>query len=195
MCSNFEIKGTPSQLKCRFELEVQPEIIDKVNLRPTNLALIINSNKKPEFLTWGIPILRSINSSKKVIINARAETLTEKKIFQKIIEKRCVIPATAWFEWRQQNGYKLKNRISVENSPIFSFAGLIHKDHFVIITCPPSPSIMHIHNRMPVILTSETEERWLNPRLTHTKVAHLLEPSKSALKIEEEEPLQRNLLF
>lgn len=195
MCSNFEIKGTPTQLKYRFKLEVQPEIIDKVNLRPTNLALIINSNKKPKFLTWGIPMRRFINSSKKVIINARAETLTEKKIFQKIIEKRCVIPATAWFEWRQQNGYKLKNKISVENSPIFSFAGLIHKDHFVIITCPPSPCIMHIHNRMPVILTPETEERWLNPRLTHTKVAHLLEPSKSAFKIEEEEPLQRNLLF
>ncbi len=57
---------------------------------------------------------------------------------------------------------------------LFAFAGLYDGERFTIITCPPAPPIAHIHNRMPVIVGSEAEARWINPDMSFDALSGVL---------------------
>lgn len=138
---------------------------------PTDKALVMTHDGF-RISNWGLPS----PWDGKPIVNARAETLDQKPTFKPLLEQRCVAPASAYFEWRHEGRKKLKNRIMLENDDLFAMAGLTDGTHFTIITCKPAASIEHIHNRMPVLLTPEGAEGWLNPQPRFSGVAHLLVP-------------------
>ena len=131
--------------------------------RATDQALIIDrrlgEGPGARLLGWGLPV----EWDAKPLINARAETLAEKKTFQPLLDARCLVPATAYFEWRKASAGKLKNRIAPSDGGLFAFAGLMDGRRFTIITCRPAPEIAHIHGRMPVILDRRAEPKWIDP--------------------------------
>jgi putative SOS response-associated peptidase YedK len=113
------------------------------------------------------------------MINARAETLQEKPSFRTPFRsRRCLVPATGFFEWERNCwGRKFPAptpwHISMKNHDAFCFAGLwdrwvsgdgeiIHS--FTIITTSPNALMEKIHDRMPVILHREDEQRWISPQ-------------------------------
>ena len=186
MCSEFEQDPNPADLAIRFELiELLPQI-NMAFIRPTGQALIIGMNKQPMIAGWGF----EAGWDTKPLINARSETLTEKKSFQPHLETRCIVPATGYSEWRKEDGKKLRNRIHPSDQTLFSMAGLINDNKFTIMTCQPSPEIAYIHNRMPVVLTPEGEKSWLDPSNTFKTVSHHLVPYDRARMIAiEDQPL------
>ena len=110
-----------------------------------------------EFQQWGFP-----NWQGKRIINARAETVTEKPMFRRsIAAQRCVIPASSYYEW---NEYKQKYRFHRPEQPLY-FAGIYDTkdgiDRFLILTTAPNDSVKPIHDRMPLILTHDQVRPWL----------------------------------
>jgi putative SOS response-associated peptidase YedK len=195
MCSNFDNDASPHELDVRFDLHGAPQTANKQNHRPTDMALVIEAERKPRLLSWGIPAPWAQNGRSKPIINARAETLAQKPTFRPLLKQRCLVPATAWYEWRAAEGNKLKNRISLPKAKLFAFAGLADGDHFTLITCPPEPSIAHIHNRMPVVLTPQGEAAWLDADQPFLDVARYLVPYTAGPLISEEEPLEQPDLF
>ncbi|WP_412055474.1 SOS response-associated peptidase [Bacillus inaquosorum] len=111
------------------------------------------------------------------MINARAETLSEKPSFRKpLVSKRCIIPADSFYEWKRLDPKtKIPMRIKLKSSNLFAFAGLYEKWNTpqgnplytcTIITTKPNELMEDIHDRMPVILTDENEKEWLNPKNT-----------------------------
>ena len=125
----------------------------------------------------------------KPLINARAETIAEKKTFKPLLDNRCLVPATAYFEWRKSGPAKLKNRIAPADGGVLAFAGLSDGERFTVITCLPAVGIAHIHDRMPAILARAAEERWIDPGLSFTEVRGLLVPFETeTLEAEEETP-------
>ena len=186
MCSEFEQDPNPADLAIRFELIELPPQINMAFIRPTGQALIIGMNKQPMIAGWGF----EAGWDTKPLINARSETLTEKKSFQPHLETRCIVPATGYSEWRKKDGQKLRNRIHPSDQTLFSMAGLINDNKFTIMTCQPSPEIAYIHNRMPVVLTPEGEKSWLDPSNTFKTVSHHLVPYDRARMIAiEDQPL------
>lgn len=186
MCSEFEQDPNPADLAIRFELIELPPQINMAFIRPTGQALIIGMNKQPMIAGWGF----EADWDTKPLINARSETLTEKKSFQPHLETRCIVPATGYSEWRKEDGKKLRNRIHPSDQTLFSMAGLINDNKFTIMTCQPSPEIAYIHNRMPVVLTPEGEKSWLDPSNTFKTVSHHLAPYDRARMIAiEDQPL------
>lgn len=184
MCSNFELNAVPRDVMNAFGLDETPPMPNKEQLRPTDLTLVIGAGKTALMQPWGL----AVDWSKQPIINARSETLTEKATFRGLLENRCIVPATAYFEWRKtDDGKKLKNRISVAAADVFGMAGLTDGERFTIVTCTPAPSIEHIHNRMPVILTPTTAERWIGGG-AYADVADVLAPYEGELNYEEETP-------
>ena len=185
MCSRFELTATPKQIAQRFGLSSSWNIPNKAEHRPTDPTLAITS-QGPKLMSWGL----TVNFSTKPLINARCETLKKKKTFRSLLEARCLIPASAYFEWRKDGPAKLKNRIALFDintlDPLFAFAGLHDGDRFAIITCPPSQSISHIHNRMPVVIDNESEDLWINPSNSFEMVSNILVPFETdQLKAEE----------
>lgn len=184
MCSRFEMAAPAADIARRFSLAAAPPLPNTPELRPTDLALVIQPEGS-RLLGWGL----AVPWDAKPLINARAETLAQKPTFRPLLDTRCLVPATAYFEWRKAGKAKLKNRIALSEGGVFAFAGLTDGERFTIVTCLPAPAIAHIHERMPVILDRRAEAPWIDPGVPFAEVSGFLVPYQAeSLKAEEETP-------
>jgi putative SOS response-associated peptidase YedK len=110
------------------------------------------------------------------LINARAETLLEKPSFKQLVsQRRCIIPADGFYEWRREGNLKIPVWIHLKNKEPFAFVGLwdswLDRDSgdvlntFTIITADANALVRHIHNRMPVMYDREMGRQWLERNL------------------------------
>ena len=158
----------------RFGVRVRTAIYKaRYNCAPTqNLAVITGSEPETlQFFRWGlIPSWAKEAAIGNKLINARGETISEKPSFRSAFKnRRCLVPATGFFEWSKTGGKRPFN-IRLRTGEPFAFAGLwdqwISEDgeivhSFTIITTVPNELMATIHDRMPVILHRENEQRWL----------------------------------
>jgi len=191
MCSRYELNENPRAIVERFGLRDPLPPLTGPELRPTNRALVItgdDGDRRPRMLSWGLPA----TWGSRPLINARAETLSRRKTFRPLLGNRCLVPATAYFEWRRVNRWKMRNRIAPADGGLFAFAGLMDGDHFTIVTCAAAPALAHIHDRMPVILAAQAEALWTGRTVPFAELATLLVPSSAApLDAVEERPAHR----
>ena len=140
--------------------------------RPTDPIAVILPHRKAAIRYWGLSVA-GLNSP---MINARAETVIEKPTFRPLLNRRCLIPANGWYEWRKDGTTKHKNRITLPDHQPFLFAGLENGREATIITCAPSGAIAHIHNRMPAVIGPNHLGDWLNPQIDFADLAYMLGP-------------------
>ncbi|HNX44814.1 MAG TPA: SOS response-associated peptidase, partial [Bacteroidales bacterium] len=174
MCGRFSLTVNEAELNEFFETSGgDAPYVARYNCAPTQMLAVI-TNEKPRQLSyfkWGlIPGWAKDPSTGHKMINARAETLSEKPSYKTALRtRRCLVPADAFYEWRQ-NGDKIPYRIFLKNSRLFAFAGLWDRwrapdgseiSSFTIITTGANEFMQAIHNRMPVILNREDEKLWL----------------------------------
>ena len=105
---------------------------------------------------------------KKAIINARCETALEKPMFKKpMLENRCLIPASGYYEWKKEDGKKIKYQFYTPGGPVY-FAGCYRHEkdsplrNFVILTKPAENGLELFHDRMPVIIARDNIKSWLS---------------------------------
>ena len=130
------------------------------DIAPTDEApVLVASGSKvvAEFQRWGIPGWRG-----GLMINARAETLCEKPMFRRsIAAQRCVVPATGYYEWDKE---KHKYFFQIPGKPLY-LAGIFDNvegvNCFVVLTTKPNTTVHDIHDRMPLLLSSEQIRPWL----------------------------------
>ena len=148
----------------------------KFNIAPgTRQPVIVQVAGGRELLQmqWGLIPLRTKDiRSAHPIINARAETLAEKPLFASLLKtKRCLIPASGFFEWKHEGTRKIPFYNHLPDQPLFAFAGLYDEWHdpagtllstYTIITTESNSLMATVHNRMPVIVSQDREESWLS---------------------------------
>ncbi len=167
MCANYENTLSPAQLLALYGLKAPPEYNHSLNIRPDNAVLVI-TREGAAMRRWGL----RASWDNKLIINARSETIAEKTSFRPLLEQRCLIPATGWFEWQAIEGArrKRKHRLQPAGQQSFSFAGLTDGERVVMLTRAPASEIAHVHDRMPAVLAREDERRWIDPTATFDEV-------------------------
>lgn len=107
------------------------------------------------------------------LINARIETLAEKRTFaQSLAKRRCIVPADGYYEWQAAAGGKIPHYIHSASGALLAFAGLYgwwkNPDGTwlltaTIITASAQGNLAAIHDRNPVVLTSAEYASWLDP--------------------------------
>ena len=122
------------------------------------------------------------------MINARAETLSQKPSFRGPFEKsRCLVLADGFYEWaRNPRGRgKTPMRIVLKSREPFAFAGLWDRwqdpkggdiGSFTIITTEANNALRPIHDRMPVILKPDHEDPWLDFDTPIARLKEMLVP-------------------
>jgi putative SOS response-associated peptidase YedK len=142
--------------------------------------IVSNSSENIEMMNWGlIPSWANTPQAAAEIrtktLNARIETITEKPSFKNA--KRCIVPSSGFFEWQEIGKNKIPYFIYLPNSPVFSMAGIydswinqngVKTYSFSILTTSANELMASIHNtklRMPVILSVENEQNWLENKL------------------------------
>lgn len=129
---------------------------------------------EPELSVWGYP-----NYYKKgVIINARSETVLDKKTFREsVFSRRCVIPSSGFYEWDKG---KKKFLFQKAGSEVLYMAGLYNfyqeECRFVILTTEANESMMEVHHRMPVVLDGEDIKKWILDRNSTSRILRQVPP-------------------
>lgn len=179
MCGRFTLVADPADLQAAFpETSFPAAYAPRFNIAPTQPILVIPNNQRAQadFALWGlIPSWSKDPSIASRLINARAETLAEKPSFRGSLKyKRCLIPASGFYEWKPSPGAKGKipHYIALSSGLPFAFAGLWDEwagpdgspvKTCTIITTEPNRLMSEIHNRMPVILPPDAYAQWLDP--------------------------------
>ena len=113
MCGRFTASFEFRKIKIRFSLQRDiPLLSPRYNIAPSQeVPVIVQNNGKNELkpMKWGlVPSWAPDKSIGNQMINARAETITEKPSFRRLVEsKRCVIPANGFYEWRRIGNRKV----------------------------------------------------------------------------------------
>lgn len=165
MCGRFYVeKDDPEIMRIVFSAsnDAEPKTGE---VYPSDTVAVISPSGEPTTMRWGF----SRYDGKGEIINARSETAAEKNMFRRaLMEERCLVPASWYFEWEKRGGKKIKYALEARDSAVTWLAGLARTDaitgerSFVILTRPVWGGIAFIHDRMPVILPRELHDEWLN---------------------------------
>ena len=135
--------------------------VTRGDVRPTDMAVVLMGMKevRTEQMQWGF----TQQYQEGLLINARAETVLSKPSFRDSMRHcRCVIPAAGFYEWN-----KAKEQVSfrMPQSKILYMAGIwqptAKEKQFTILTTSPNDSVSTVHDRMPLVLTSEEIIPWI----------------------------------
>ncbi len=215
MCGRYDLVVIGQALAARFGVAAEQagQVAQglgawqpRYNIAPSQLSPVVvrgvtadDQEKRLALMKWGlVPGWAKEARTSFSTINARAETITQKPAFRKLLTgKRCLVPATGYFEWAASSGAggKQPYRVQItggnrgdnkDENRIMALAGLydVWKGPYgerlltyTIITTEASPRIRALHERMPVILSREDEQLWLDPGMNETeRLLSLLRP-------------------
>lgn len=187
MCGRFTLKEPPKKLAEYFNLAGEVDYNSSWNIAPSTKICSITSDqagsRNLRMMKWGlIPSWAKDASIGNKLTNARGETVAEKPSFRSAFKsRRCIIPASGFYEWKTENKLKQPWYISFKSGEPMAFAGLWETwgdtESCCIITTSANGLMEPIHDRMPVILTPEDWSMWLSPAERHTdKLQELVLP-------------------
>jgi putative SOS response-associated peptidase YedK len=177
MCGRYTLTNltNPTDLAVRFGLGAITEtrLEPRFNIAPAQLVPIVVAGKEGrslERMRWGYKPAWMKGFRQPPPINARAETLLDRPLFRGAVRRnRCIIPASGFYEWQTVPGAKLKQPWYFRRTDLslLGFAGFSAHDAegqntFLIITAKANQLLAPIHDRMPVILSPEGEQVWLD---------------------------------
>lgn len=186
MCFYTQQNQPKEKVEKRFKAKVdKPENFLQsdyiVGFEYLNIPIILDSS--PEIIStnyhWGlVPSWSKDFDIRKNTLNARIETIDEKSSFKNITSNRCLIIASAFFDWHwndEKGKSKTKYQINSQDDELFAFAGLHDKwidketgeilNSFTMLTTQANQTMKYVHNskeRMPIMLKKEDENAWLD---------------------------------
>ncbi len=177
MCGRYTLKTPIDVVAEHFGISGYPSsLTPSYNVAPTQeVAAVVEEDEKREIgmLRWGlIPSWAKDPAIGNKMINARAETVSEKPSFRSAFKKRrCLIVADGFYEWQKTDGGKQPYHVRMRDGSPFAFAGLwetwardgVEIRSCSIITTDANDLMGEIHHRMPVILPPEDYDLWLDP--------------------------------
>jgi putative SOS response-associated peptidase YedK len=203
MCGRYSLFAPPADVEARFDAAFAFDFEARYNAAPSQ-SLPVITGERPDTIQrmeWGLVPAFADSRKDQGYINARAETLGEKRSFADAYEsRRCLVPADGMYEWVQKGSGKQPYRVALPEDELFAIAGLYERweppqrqtglgefgasegqggqdevvETFTIVTTEPNDTVADLHHRMAVILSPEEESTWLTGD-TDT-AAELLDP-------------------
>lgn len=227
MCGRYTLTVEAGDLAERFGVHVPERYEPRYNAAPRQSLPVIRTGvdvvdehddgtratdggreRELAFYEWGlVPSWVDDPDDAHRPINARAETVREKRSFRSAFERRrCLVPADGFYEWTEENGAKQPYRITRGDDGVFAMAGLYEVwegevaqaslgafgndgdaddrrrrvETFTILTTDPNDVVGELHDRMAVVLDPEDEATWL--RGSPSAAAALLEPYDGSMR-------------
>jgi putative SOS response-associated peptidase YedK len=131
MCGRFTLTVSGAEVAEWFGLAEAPLLQPRYNVAPTQPVAVIRAaadgaGRQAALVRWGlVPSWAKDLSFGNRAINARAETVADKPAFRSAFRRRrCLIPASGFYEWRAVDGRKQPYLIGLAGGGPFAFAGL-----------------------------------------------------------------------
>lgn len=177
MCTRYSLICSPQAIVREFGCFQVEDFPPRYNIAPSQPVLIVRAGAKGErefrLVRWGlIPSWAKDPGQYGMLVNARCETAADKPSFRGAMRhRRCLIPATGYYEWTGGRGSKQPHLIGLKDQPVFAMAGLWETwlgadgseiETVAILTTAASVDLAPLHDRMPVIIEPEHYDRWLD---------------------------------
>lgn len=177
MCGRFTLTKPPDLVTQHFSVPAA-SATPRYNIAPTQAVWAVRAGQggTRELIqpVWGlIPSWTRDLAGAVRLINARAETLSEKPAFRNAFrERRCLIPADGFYEWQAVGKRKQPWYIQLQDGGLFGFGGLWEEwrnpngeavNSCTIVTVAANEAMAPVHDRMPLILPPEVYDAWLAP--------------------------------
>lgn len=186
MCGRYKVSTPGDELWEHFDVHgEQLPLVPRFNIAPTQPVPIVRTPHVGELLRWGI----QRPGSKSGGFNVRVESLAAPQYREAIRQRRCLILADGFYEWKALVEAKKPFLIQRSDRQPFAFAGLWQPltlqsgevvDAVAILTTTPRGVVARVHDRMPLILPAEAQEKWLDPA---SRYRDLLEPDVADLEL------------
>ena len=174
MCGRYSLEATSEQIVEAFALADAIAIKPRYNIAPTQDIPIVRvsterGDRRLVMTRWGLS--PSWWNGQRPLINARSETV-QKKFPRAFNGRRCLVPATGFYEWQKLGQAKQPFHIQRADRGLFAFAGLWDRcpgpdgemfEACAILTTTPNKTVEPVHDRMPVILAPAAYAAWLDP--------------------------------
>ncbi len=200
MCGRYALTGDADDYAAYFGAErvVGPPLTESYNVAPTDPVYAVaewNGERLLGVMRWGF-VPHWAKDMKSIQINARAETVATKPMFRaSLAKKRCIIPADGFYEWEPKEEGRTPHWVYREDGEPMAFAGIyssVHdpaRDQWIrtcaIVTAQAQGAIRRIHDRMPIALTPDVWDPWLDRELTDPhQVERLLQPIDPDIVVE-----------
>lgn len=198
MCGRYRLSRRKQIIAEHFDAAFDDDWIPRYNIAPTQPVPVIRQHPKEarrvlSLMRWGlVPSWAKDISGSARMINARSETAATKPAFRDPMKfRRCLVPADAFYEWKRNGRLKQPFCFEVNDAELFAFAGLWDgwKDAHgqwikscSILTTMPNAVTSQVHDRMPVILSKDDYDFWLDPVMTDVgAISALLKPLDARL--------------
>jgi len=227
MCSRYSLTSPPEAVRAYFGYRDTPNFPARYNVAPTQAIPVVcldtEGIRRFRLMRWGLlPTFVKDPKQFPTLINARSEEALTKPSFRNAMRwRRCLIPADGFYEWTGPKSARRPFLLRPREPRLIAFAGLYERwrdaeggevDTVAILTCPANSTVTPLHDRMPVVLSPEHFEAWLDVKATRAEAAadllqsasgDLLEAIEMDPKINNsrkdepgiQEPLQKELLL
>lgn len=189
MCGRYMLVSSGEELSQRFQVAEAPPV-ERYNAAPLQFLPVIYreaGQNRLDFFRWGLTPAWAAEDFGGRLINARAESLRERPSFRHLLSRRrCLVPATAFYEWLKHPSGRFPFRFFLPTEPLFALAGLWDEwcnpetgellRSFAIVTVPANALVARIHDRMPAVLTRQAEHLWLHEQTPVTTALSCLQP-------------------
>jgi putative SOS response-associated peptidase YedK len=166
MCGRYYVESSDSEIKeIAKKAEANAKALYKGITLKTSGEIFPTDTVPVQTKDGFFPMKWGFATGKRLLINARFETFTEKPTFKNC--ERCLIPASGYFEWKQGSNPKEKYAFSRADETLY-LAGLYREgkdspvSEFVILTRDATGVAADIHHRMPVIVQKKRIDDWFS---------------------------------
>ncbi len=172
MCGRFTITHPDEALARLFAAVPGNDLppVPRFNVCPTTPVAVVTSDggaRRLRAMRWGfIPAWYKAPNDGPLIINARADTVATKPAFREAIRaRRCIVPASGFYEWQEVEGKKLPWYFTRTDGQPMAFAGLWQRwgdlDTVAIVSTEAGPGMAGLHHREAVMLEPADWPLWL----------------------------------
>jgi putative SOS response-associated peptidase YedK len=188
--------SSPEAIRRLFGYPEQPNFPPRYNVAPTQpvpIVRLVDGQRQFTLVRWGlIPPWVKDPRQFSLLINARGESVNEKPAFRNAMRRRrCLFPADGFYEWKDEGGRKRPFCVRPKNAEPIAFAGLWETwmgpngeelETAAIVTTAANRELTPLHDRMPVVVTPDAFDLWLDCRKVDAMTATaLIAPARPGL--------------
>src|SRR5204862_3096907 len=196
MCGRYAITTAPEAIRQLFAYLEQPNFPPRYNVAPTQAVPIVRMaevKRQLALVRWGVtPSWVKVPRAFSLVINARGESVLDKPTFRNAMKyRRCLFPADGFYEWKREGEQKRPYFVRLKSGAPLAFAGLWESwmgpngeemETAAIVTSDANRTLGAIHHRMPVILSPDAFDFWLDcAHVDATTAAAVIAPASESL--------------
>lgn len=170
MCNLYKVKSSHTEVADFFDAIVEdvganvPE-----EIYPGYPAMIVAGGKLRS-MVWGFPLAQTGAKGQSLkprpVNNTRTDKVKSYFWRDSFENRRCLIPVSTFAEAEGPKGSMTRTWLSMPDAPLFAAAGIWRTSDEWGAACSmlitdANAQVAPVHNRMPVILRSESWEQWL----------------------------------